>query len=277
MVKPLDLQEQEQLDQLKHFWNKYGNAILWVLIIVFFSIAAFNGWNYWKQRQALSAATLYDAVETASTAKDVEKLKRAVSDMNEQFPTQALTHHANLELASVQYQAKLPDEALVALQRVIDKSPDAGHVAIARIRAAGIQLDKKAFDAAMKLLDASMPASFDALTADRKGDILAAQDKREEAKAHYLKAYSAMDEQMEYRRLIGMKLNGMGVDVAELDKAAKEKAEALSKPETKSDTKASTASMPVVAPAAASAPVAAPAPAGASAVAPPAPAASAKP
>jgi hypothetical protein len=34
MAKHLDLEEQEQLDQLKHFWNQYGNLITWVLIAV---------------------------------------------------------------------------------------------------------------------------------------------------------------------------------------------------------------------------------------------------
>jgi hypothetical protein len=29
MAKHLDLEEQEQLDQLKHFWKQYGNLITW--------------------------------------------------------------------------------------------------------------------------------------------------------------------------------------------------------------------------------------------------------
>jgi predicted negative regulator of RcsB-dependent stress response len=43
-----DLEEQEQLAQIKHFWNRYGNLIASVLIVVFGGIAAFNGWNYWR-------------------------------------------------------------------------------------------------------------------------------------------------------------------------------------------------------------------------------------
>ena len=34
MANQLDLEEQEQLDQLKHFWKQYGNAISWALIVV---------------------------------------------------------------------------------------------------------------------------------------------------------------------------------------------------------------------------------------------------
>ena len=58
MAKHLDLEEQEQLDQLKHFWAKYGNAITWVLIVVMGSFAAWNGWNWWQRNQGAKAAAL---------------------------------------------------------------------------------------------------------------------------------------------------------------------------------------------------------------------------
>ena len=38
MASHLDLEEQEQLDRLKHFWSKYGNLISGALIVVFGSI-----------------------------------------------------------------------------------------------------------------------------------------------------------------------------------------------------------------------------------------------
>ena len=46
MAKHLDLEEQEQLDELKHFWKQYGNLITWGLIVVFGAIAAWNGYHY---------------------------------------------------------------------------------------------------------------------------------------------------------------------------------------------------------------------------------------
>jgi predicted negative regulator of RcsB-dependent stress response len=55
----------------------------------------------------------------------------------------------------------------------------------------------------------SNPA-FDALVADRRGDILAAQGKKLEAKLEYLKAYKKFDEKSEYRRLVEVKLNSLG-------------------------------------------------------------------
>jgi len=38
-----DLEEQEQLAELKALWNKYGNFILTVVTVVLLGFAAYNG------------------------------------------------------------------------------------------------------------------------------------------------------------------------------------------------------------------------------------------
>ena len=70
MANQLDLEEQEQLDEIKHFWNEYGNLISWVLIAVFGSIAGWNGWQYWQRTQGAQAALMYDEVDRAAQAAE---------------------------------------------------------------------------------------------------------------------------------------------------------------------------------------------------------------
>ena len=65
MATHLDLEEQEQLDQVKHFWKRYGNLITWVLIVVMGSFAAWNGWNWWQRDQAVKPRRF----STSSTAQ----------------------------------------------------------------------------------------------------------------------------------------------------------------------------------------------------------------
>ena len=62
MANHLDLEEQEQLDQLKHFWNNWGTIISFVLVVVFGSVAAWNGYQFWQNREALHAASLLNAI-----------------------------------------------------------------------------------------------------------------------------------------------------------------------------------------------------------------------
>ena len=115
-------------------------------------------------------------------------------------------------MAKQYYSVGNVDAAKAALGWVADKSSDPGYQAIAKLRLAGILMESKAFDDALKQLSGTFPANFDALVADRKGDILLLQGKKNEAVAEYEKAFKSFEERTEYRRLVEVKLNSLGVD-----------------------------------------------------------------
>jgi predicted negative regulator of RcsB-dependent stress response len=213
MASHLDLEEQEQLDQLKHFWKRYGNAITWLLIAVLGTFAAYNGWQLWQRKQGAEAAVMYDQIEAAAQAGDLPKLDRTLADMKDRYAGTTYAHQAALLAARIYYEKDNADSAKAALAWVVEKSADEGLQAIARLRLAGIALEAKAYDEALAQLAAKMPTAFAALADDRRGDVLLAQGKNAEAKAQYGKAHAAMDERAEYRQLLEVKLNALGVDV----------------------------------------------------------------
>ncbi len=212
MANNLDLEEQEQLDQLKHFWKQYGNLITWALILV---LGAFAGWNLyqrWQQSQASQAAALYDEVERVAKAGDVAKLDRVMADMKDKFPGTTYAQQAALMSAKVYFEAGKIEQAKASLSWVAEKSSDEGYQAIARLRLAAVLMEAKAYDEAFKLLNGAFPAEFAALVADRKGDIFSLQGKKAEARAEYEKAYKTFGDRAEYRRLVEVKLNALGVN-----------------------------------------------------------------
>lgn len=212
MANQLDLEEQEQLDQLKHFWKSYGNAITWALIAVLGLFASWNFYQYWQRNQATQAAAMYDEVERVVTSQDVAKIDRAFADMKDRFASTTYAHQAGLLVAKHYYSVGNVEAAKSALGWVVDKSSDPGYQAIAKLRLAGLLMDSKAFDEALKQLSGSFPVSFEALVADRKGDILLLQGKKKEAISEYQKAFKDFDQRTEYRRLVEVKLNSLGVD-----------------------------------------------------------------
>ena len=212
MANHLDLEEQEQLAELKHFWKRYGNIISWVLIVVFGAVAAWNGYQYWQRSQAAQAAVMYDEVERAAVAGDVAKLERALGDMKERFGRTAYAEQAALLAARIYHDKGNLDAAKGALAWVAGKASDDGYQAVARLRLSGMLFEAKAYDEALQQLTAPMPSDFNALAADRRGDILLAQGKKAEAKAQYEAAYKGLDERSDYRRIIEVKLNALGVD-----------------------------------------------------------------
>ena len=222
MANQLDLEEQEQLDQLKHYWKQYGNMITWVLIAVLGAYASWNCYQYWQRSQAQQAAAMFDEVERAVKSADAAKIDRVFGDIKDKFGSTTYAQQAGLLVAKQYYAAGKPDAAKSALMWVADKSSDAGYQAVARLRLAGLLLDSKAYDEALKQLSASFPPQFEALAADRKGDILLLQGKKKEALAEYSKAYKSFDERTEYRRVVEIKLNSLGVDPKGTDALAPE-------------------------------------------------------
>jgi len=223
MAKHLDLEEQEQLDQLKHFWKQYGDMITWGLIVVLGAFAAWNGYQYWQRNQAAQAAVMYEEVERSVQSGDVARIDRSLADMKERFSGTAYAQQAGLLAARAYYDKGNVDASRAALNWVAEKASDEGYQAIARLRLAGLLLEKKAYDEALQQVSgSSFPKGFMALAADRRGDIFAAQGKKAEAKAEYEKAYKELDERAEYRRLVEVKLNALGVDPAAQAKSATE-------------------------------------------------------
>ena len=214
MANHLNLEEQEQLDELKHFWKKYGSILTWVLIAGLSTFAAWNGYQQWERSQAQQAASMYDEVERVVATGDVAMAERAFNDMKDRFSGTTYAQQAGLLFAKLTYEKNKVDIAKAALTWVVEKSPDQGYAAIGTLRLAGMLMDEKSFDAALKLLDATPPSEFIAMFADRKADIYAVQGKSIEARAEYLKAHSELDERSEYRRLVEIKLNAVGGQVA---------------------------------------------------------------
>jgi predicted negative regulator of RcsB-dependent stress response len=214
MANQLDLEEQEQLDQLKHFWAQWGNLITGVLTLVLAAFAAWNGYQWWQRNQSAQASAMYDTLEEAARAKDTAKLDRALADMKDKFAGTTYAQQGALLAAKTYYEAGKADAAKAALAWVAEKSSDEGYQALARLRLAGLLLDAKSYDEALAQLAGNFPVGFDGLVADRKGDIYLLQGKKDQAKEQYQKAYKAFDERSQYRPLVEFKLNSLGVNVA---------------------------------------------------------------
>jgi predicted negative regulator of RcsB-dependent stress response len=215
MANHLDLEEQEQLDQIKHFWKQYGNAITWCLIAVLGAFAAWNGYQYWQRNQAAQAAALYDEIEKVARSGDAQKLERAFSEMKDRFGSTAYAQQSALVVAKNLYESGQVDGAKSALVWASEKSSDKGIASLARLRLSGILMDAKSYDESLKILESGVAEEFAALVADRRGDVFMAQGKKSEAKSEYLKAHKALEDRADYKRLVEVKLNALGIHPAE--------------------------------------------------------------
>lgn len=211
MATHLDLEEQEQLDQIKHFWNKWGTPITGIAVVVMAGFAAWNGWQYWQQRQAVQASAMADVVAAAIESNDQARVTQSFETLKSEYKGTLQAGHAALQVAQSAVNAgKLP-EAKAALQWAADNTKDEGYQATAKLRLAAVLMEEKDLDGAAAVLRGSFPAEFKGLVADRLGDVLQQQGKNSEAIAAYQEAWKLLDPQVDYRALVGFKLNALGV------------------------------------------------------------------
>ncbi|MGB2818778.1 MAG: tetratricopeptide repeat protein [Burkholderiaceae bacterium] len=204
-----DLEEQEQLAEMKAWWNKYGNFILTVITIVLLGFAAYNGWQWYQREQASQAAGVYGQLEKAMAARDADKVGAFAEMLTAKYGSTAYASMAALQAARLQAEAGKVDRARESLQWVIDKSSQAELKAIAQVRLAGVLLDEKKYDEALKALAGDVPAVQVTAVADRRGDVLVAQGKLDEARAAYTEALAKADAQHPLRQLIQLKLDAL--------------------------------------------------------------------
>ncbi len=212
MSSHLDLEEQEQLDELKHFWKQYGNAITWFLIVVMGSYVAWNGYQYWERQQSSKASALFDEVERTAASGDAAKLERAWNDMKERFPGTTFAAQSALLAAKVFQQAEKTDAAKSALVWASEHASDEASAQLARLRLANLLTQQKAYDEALKTLSKPFQPAFAGLAADIQGDIAVSQNKPQDAIQAYGDAWTKLEDNPEYRRLVAAKLNALGVD-----------------------------------------------------------------
>lgn len=204
-----DLEEQEQIATFKAFWGSYGNLITWVLIVVLGGYAGYNFWNSHKRTQAAEASGLYDQMLTSLQGNDNAKVQRIAGDLESKFGGTIYASMAALGAAKGAFDANDLKTAKAQLQWAIDHG-DEEYKTLAKLRLAGVLLDEKSYDQALAQLNGDFLPQFKADVADRKGDILVAQNKLADARSAYQAALDAMDQKNPGRPLVQLKLDSLG-------------------------------------------------------------------
>jgi predicted negative regulator of RcsB-dependent stress response len=204
-----DLDEQEQLATFKAWWQQYGNLLTWLLIAVLTAYSAWTGWNYYQRSQSTQASQLYEELQKAVTAKDNARVQRAAGDMETRFGSTSYAQMSALMAAKSAFEAGDMNVAKAQLEWTVANG-DAEFKAIAKLRLAGLLLDEKSYDAALVALAGDTLPQFIGNVADRRGDILVAQNKMAQARVAYQAALAATDVKNPGHQLIQLKLDAVG-------------------------------------------------------------------
>jgi len=207
----LDLEEQEQVAELKAWWTQHGSLVLAVVIAAAVTVVGWQGWRWYQHDQAAQASVLYDTLTKAAQAGDAKALRDAAGTLVESYPRTLYASMGALLAAKFYFERNDLKNVKAQLQWVIEHSPSEDFRDLARLRLAAVLLDEKAYDEALKLLDAPHAPAYDAQYAALKGDVLVAKNQLAEARAAYQLALEKADRgDSQFRESVRMRLEALG-------------------------------------------------------------------
>lgn len=208
-----DLEEQEQISELKAWWERYGKFVTAVAVAAAVAAVGWQGWRWHQSRQAAEAGGLYFAVQQAAVQQDAQKVRDLAGRLIDQYGGTAYAQLGALVSAGVQFGKGDLDNARAPLEWAADKGGDAALRDLARLRLAVVLLQQGAFDQALARLQGEPDKAYAARFADLRGDVLAAQGKPAEARAAYQAAIDALggagEEATTLREVVRVKLESL--------------------------------------------------------------------
>ena len=214
---PLDLEEQEQLDSFKAFWEKYRSIIMGVLTAVLFVFAAYNGWQWWKNSQATEAGKLYETMMSSIEKGNKEQSMLAAEDLQKQFAGTSYAPMASLIAAKLAADAGDAAKSQAYLRWVAEKAANDGYKALGKLRLATALMDEgsaKSLAEADAILKGTPTPGFEPLWFERRGDWYLVQQKNKEARTSYSQAWKLLEKSKEFpqeaRSLLKVKLDAVG-------------------------------------------------------------------
>jgi predicted negative regulator of RcsB-dependent stress response len=207
----LDLEEQEQLAELKVWWQQYGSLVVAAITAAALTFAGWQAWRWYERRQAAEAGVLYDTIGRAAQAGDAKALRDAGGALLENYPRTLYASLGALTAARFYFDRSDLKSAKAQLQWVIEHARTDDFRDLARLRLAAVLFDEKAYDEALKLLDEKHGAAYDAQYAALKGDLLVAKNQTAEARSAYRLALDkAGAGSAAFRESVRMRLEALG-------------------------------------------------------------------
>jgi predicted negative regulator of RcsB-dependent stress response len=207
----LDLEEQEQVAELKAWWNQWGSLITASIVAACLVFAGWQGWRWYDRSQAAQAGALFETLAHAAQVGDAKAMRDAGGALLENFPRTMYASMGALVAARFHFDRNDLKSAKAQLQWALEHGRTEDIRDLARLRLASVALDEKAYDEALKLLDEKHGAAYDAQYAAARGDVLIAKNQAAEAKAAYRVALDkAGSGNNAFRESVRMRLEALG-------------------------------------------------------------------
>ncbi len=209
-----NFEEQEQIAQMRHFWERWGTQISAGVLAVALGFAGYYGWQWWQRNEGVKAAAVFEQVQAALQSNNPDKIQQAWATMQSKAPGSAYAGMAALAVGKALHDAGKNSEAISALQWAADHAEGKSERAVARLNLSALQIDAKQYAEAAKTLAEVPEPTFAALFDLRRGDLAALQGQRDAARRAYEAALKALPADSSERAAVLQRLQAVGGSAA---------------------------------------------------------------
>lgn len=203
------LTEQQQLEQVRQWWKKYGwNSIIVIALALVMSV----GWHFWlqhrevkRERASMHYQELLGAVVNGDTQSAVKQATLLTNDYAH-TPYAAL---ATLILARNDVDQNNYSQAEKRLTWVMKHASTPSLRQVARIRLARVLLQENQAKSALKILHKVNDPAYLAMIDEAKGDAYAQLNQSAQAKEAYQEALTILPAYATARPIVQMKLDNL--------------------------------------------------------------------
>lgn len=183
--------EEEQLEQLKKWWESNHSSLLAGIIGAIVVIASVNFWQRYQTDQRTQASQMYQELLDSAAKNSAESVEKIAEKLTNDFGSSAYASYAALQLAKAKVQSGDLEAAKAILEKEVKTAdgPELRHVA--RLRLIQLMLASKQYEEGLKLIAEVDPASTDGFSAsydELQGDLYVAMDRLDEARSAYQSA-----------------------------------------------------------------------------------------
>ena len=177
--------EEEQLQELKRWWQEHGRTVIVGVVLGLGSVIGWTSWQAHVQGQAEAVSALYEQLVNTAARPDHAAAVAQADAIVAQHPDSGYAALAALTGAHSAYS----NQDRATARRLLQWAAGNGEVfrvaEVARIRLARLLSEEGEHDAALAEIDQVTDPEFTALSAEVRGDILAARSDAAGARAAY--------------------------------------------------------------------------------------------
>lgn len=205
----LDLEDQEQLDEFKVWWNKSGKFTIALVLSAIVVYAAWLGYQHLQQQKAVEASDIYQSILQNESA-EIDLVKDEAKKLKGDYSASPYAGRAAVLLAKSYFETDDIANAKAQLEWAREHAEESAIQAVASLQLATILLGEKDYDAAQKILASDIDQGYLGLKDNLQGDVFVAQGKIAEAKKSYENALTNLDGEGRLRLFTQQKLDSLG-------------------------------------------------------------------